>query len=225
MTLEAGEAASRAKVPGFARSTMGGHAANDLDRRTSRTPRGYSIPKGRVKMAKKRRQRRVDPLSPSERSERMSRVRSKANRTTEATVADRLTAAGAGGWILNDRSVAGCPDFHFPAARVAVFVDGCFWHGCPRCRRRTPRNNRAFWSKKIDDNRRRDNRVRRSLRARGYKVLRVWEHEARGGAWVNRVLRAIQERGAGLGFASSSSEAASGAATTSPSVTGTAFPI
>lgn len=185
----------------------------------------YSMSKVRVKQPEKRAIKRVDPLSPTERSEHMSRVRNKANRSTEATVAARLSEADVGGWILNDPSVMGCPDFHFPAAKIAIFVDGCFWHGCPRCRRRTPRNNRAFWLKKIGDNRRRDNRVRRALRTRGYKVLRVWEHEVRSGSWVNRVLRAIQERSVGERFASSRSDAASGAATTSPSVTGTALPI
>lgn len=224
MTLEAGEAASRAVVSGFARSRWEATRPTILiDGRADQ--RGYTMPKGRVKKAVKGGQGRMDPLTPSERSERMSRVRNRANRSTETVVAARLTAAGARGWVLNDRSVEGCPDFHFSATKVAVFVDGCFWHGCPRCRRRTPRNNRAFWLKKIDDNRRRDNRVRRALRNRGYTVLRVWEHEARGGAWVNRVLRAIQARGVGEPLASSRSDAASGAATTSPSVTGTAFPI
>ena len=145
-------------------------------------------------MCAKRTLTRVDPLSPTERSERMSRVRNRANRSTEATVAVRLTEVGLNGWIQNDAAIVGRPDFHFPASRIVVFVDGCFWHGCPHCRRRTPRNNRAFWLKKIADNCRRDNRVRRSLRNRGYKVLRVWEHAARAGSWINRLLRAIQER-------------------------------
>ena len=160
------------------------------------------MPKGRVKQAAKQGKRRVDPLSPKERSDRMSRVRSRANRSTEAIVAARLSESGADGWIQNDRSVIGCPDFYFPEARCAVFVDGCFWHGCARCRRRTPRSNRAFWVRKIDDNRRRDNRVRRTLRARRYKVLRVWEHEVRSGAWVKRVLQAIQVRSVNGRFAS-----------------------
>lgn len=204
---------------------MGGHAANDLDRRTSRTEIGYPMPRGRVKKTAKGRQTRADPLTPSERSERMSRVRSKANRSTEAAVAAHLAAVGACGWVENDRSIAVCPDLHFPTAGVVVFVDGCFWHGCPRCRRRTPRNNRAFWLRKIDDNRRRDNRIRRALRRSGYKVLRVWEHEAKGGAWIGRVIRAIQSRGDVERFANSRRDAANGAATTSPRVTGTALPI
>lgn len=173
-------------------------------------------------MAKNCAKRNVDPLSSLERSDRMSRVRSKANRSTEAIVAARLSKMGVVGWTQNDKSVTGCPDFHFPVARIAIFVDGCFWHACPRCRRRTPRNNRAFWFKKINDNRRRDNRVRRALRARGYKVLRVWEHEVRGGAWVNRLLRAVQKRA--VGFVNSIIDAASGETTTSPRVTGTALP-
>lgn len=139
-------------------------------------------------------ERPADPLSPRQRSDHMSRVRSKANASTEAVVGARLLQVDSKRWIQNDRSLTGCPDFHLPALKIVVFVDGCFWHACPRCRRRTPRNNRAFWLKKIDDNRRRDNRVRRALRAQGYKVIRVWEHETHETAWASRVLRAIQER-------------------------------
>jgi DNA mismatch endonuclease (patch repair protein) len=59
---------------------------------------------------------------------------------------------------------------------VAVFVDGCFWHGCPR-HGTQPRTNTAFWRKKIEGNQTRDRRVNRALRARGWSVLRLWEHE------------------------------------------------
>lgn len=199
--------------------------ANDLDRQKNRNELGYTMTKGRVKRTPERRKTRCDPLTPSERSHRMSLVRSKTNRSTEAAVAARLAASGVGGWVENDRSVEGCPDFHFPTAMVLVFVDGCFWHGCPQCRRRTPRNNRAFWQRKIENNRRRDIRIRRSLRCRGYRVLRIWEHEARGAAWIGRVMRAIQSRGAVECFVKSRRAAAKGLATTSPRVTGTALPI
>ncbi len=68
------------------------------------------------------------------------------------------------------------PDFVFPKLRLAVFVDGCFWHGCPRHATK-PRHNAAFWRRKLAANRTRDRRVNRTLRAAGWRVLRIWEHE------------------------------------------------
>jgi DNA mismatch endonuclease (patch repair protein) len=69
----------------------------------------------------------------------------------------------------------GKPDFAFPKQKVAVFVDGCFWHGCPKCYTR-PKTNRAFWDKKRTDNMARDKRVTRQLRWQGWKVIRIWQH-------------------------------------------------
>ncbi len=70
------------------------------------------------------------------------------------------------------------PDFVFRAARVALFVDGCFWHACPR-HSNLPANNRAFWRKKLRVNRDRDRLVNRTLKKSGWKVLRIWEHDLR----------------------------------------------
>jgi DNA mismatch endonuclease (patch repair protein) len=130
---------------------------------------------------------RVDPLSEIERSERMSRVRSSGNKSTEGRVEEALLAAGITGWEKHPKTVPGKPDFYFPAQRLAVFVDGCFWHACPRCARRTPTNRAAFWSEKIDQNRRRDNRKRRQLRKEGYHVMRIWEHEVKDKQWETRL--------------------------------------
>ena len=68
------------------------------------------------------------------------------------------------------------PDFVFPKLRLAVFVDGCFWHGCPRHETK-PRHNAAFWGKKFARNKARDRLVTRTLRQSGWRVLRIWEHE------------------------------------------------
>lgn len=70
------------------------------------------------------------------------------------------------------------PDFVFPRLQVAVFVDGCFWHGCPK-HATQPKTNRAFWRKKIARNRQRDREVGRALRRMGWRVVRVWEHGLR----------------------------------------------
>ena len=68
------------------------------------------------------------------------------------------------------------PDFVFSKQRVTVFVDGCFWHGCPK-HATNPKNNRAFWRRKLASNKQRDLLVTRALRRAGWRVLRVWEHE------------------------------------------------
>ncbi|RMH24522.1 MAG: very short patch repair endonuclease [Planctomycetota bacterium] len=87
----------------------------------------------------------------------------------------------------------GRPDVVFVAARVAVFVDGCFWHGCPEhCRR--PASNRDYWRAKIERNMARDARVTRELSAAGWRVVRLWEHEvgaspARCAARVEGIVR------------------------------------
>jgi len=67
-------------------------------------------------------------------------------------------------------------DFVFPKLRLAIFVDGCFWHACP-IHATKPKHNAAFWREKLAGNQRRDARVTRTLRRAGWRVLRVWEHE------------------------------------------------
>lgn len=129
----------------------------------------------------------VDPLSAAERSERMARVRGIGNRSTEGKVEAKLLTAAIAGWEKHPRDVPGKPDFYFPHHRLAVFVDGCFWHACPVCNRRTPTARGDFWRAKIDENRRRDNRKRRQLRQAGYHVMRVWEHELRSDKWLGRL--------------------------------------
>jgi DNA mismatch endonuclease (patch repair protein) len=69
------------------------------------------------------------------------------------------------------------PDIVFPRARVAVFVDGCFWHGCPE-HSRVPRSNSAYWAPKLAANISRDKRANKALAEAGWAVLRIWEHEA-----------------------------------------------
>src|SRR5690348_15956433 len=108
-----------------------------------------------------------DPLSRSERSERMSRVRGAGNKSTELRVLRALRRHGISGWLRHLRGIPGRPDFYSPEAKLALFVDGCFWHACPKCARRLPHARADFWQTKIESNRRRDSRVRRQLRAIG----------------------------------------------------------
>ena len=77
----------------------------------------------------------------------------------------------------NVRSLPGTPDLVISGLKLAIFVNGCFWHGCPRCYT-APKHNRAWWNRKISNNRRRDRRVTRQLRDLGYSVIHLWEHDS-----------------------------------------------
>jgi DNA mismatch endonuclease (patch repair protein) len=82
------------------------------------------------------------------------------------------------------------PDFVFRKSRTAIFVDGCFWHGCPK-HATWPAHRAAWWRRKIEGNKTRDRLVNRALRRAGWRVLRIWEHElARKNQ--SRLLRRIQ---------------------------------
>ena len=83
-------------------------------------------------------------------------------------------------------------DIAFTKARVAVFVDGCFWHGCP-IHGTWPKSNAEFWRDKIETNRRRDRDTNERLESAGWKVIRVWEHEDPEEA-AKRIASAVRER-------------------------------
>jgi DNA mismatch endonuclease, patch repair protein len=135
----------------------------------------------------------MDPLTTMARSELMAKVRAKGNESTEKVAVNMLRQAGITGWRRHPKRILGRPDFYFSKAKLVLFVDGCFWHACPVCRRNSPRTREEFWREKIDSNRRRDNRTRRSLRALGYRVFRVWEHEIRKTSWITRLRVALTD--------------------------------
>jgi DNA mismatch endonuclease (patch repair protein) len=114
----------------------------------------------------------VDPI----RRKVMSRIRARNNRSTEVALRMVLVRSATSGWVLNARLFSSRPDVYFPRKRVAVFVDGCFWHFCPRCGR-LPNVRRRFWREKFKSNRRRDRRETAKLTRRGIRVVRIWEHE------------------------------------------------
>ncbi len=113
--------------------------------------------------------------TPEERSRIMRAVPGK-NTTAEVTLRRALWAAGLRGYRLHDQTVTGTPDVTFRTERVAVFVDGCFWHGCERCYRE-PKSNQAYWTMKVQRNKERDATVNEAVKHAGWTVVRVWEHE------------------------------------------------
>jgi len=109
----------------------------------------------------------------------MSRIKSRGTKTTEWRLRSLLMRSRIRGWkIGHDSGLPGRPDVLFPQTRIAIFVDGCFWHGCRRCRS-IPTSNRTFWKAKIQRNIERDRKVASTLGVMGWKVIRIWEHDLR----------------------------------------------
>src|ERR1700677_2790666 len=131
----------------------------------------------------------MDHVSGAVRSKIMAAVRSRGNTTTELPLSKLLWEAGMRGYRKH-WPVAGKPDFAWPGRKIAVFVDGCFWHGCT-CKY-LPRTNTEFWRNKIEANKRRDRRVVRSLRKDGWTVIRVQECAARKPSTLTPIVQAVQ---------------------------------
>ena len=150
----------------------------------------------------------ADVFSKSKRSEVMSLIRGRGNRDTELKLAKFFRRHRITGWrrqiqITSPRpspqrgeGVRVRPDFIFKQTGLALFVDGCFWHGCPKHGTK-PKGNRAFWKKKFARNQTRDRLVNRALRRAKWRVLRIWEHDlhraTRKRANEIRLLRRIQK--------------------------------
>ncbi len=130
------------------------------------------------------------------RSENMARIRSR-NTTPELRLRKALWAAGIR-YRVDYKTPAGRADVAFITKKIAVFVDGCFWHGCPR-HYVSPRSSVDFWSAKLTENVERDRRQTLALEAAGWQVIRVWEHEVFESAdtVIAAVVAALDGRGRG----------------------------
>lgn len=107
----------------------------------------------------------------------MRRVKSSKNFSTELKLISILKEHKICGWRRNYK-IYGNPDFVFPKAKIALFADGCFWHG-HNCRNVTPKDNSAYWANKISANKSRDKEVSKYFVKRGWKVIRIWECDLR----------------------------------------------
>ncbi|PIS38229.1 MAG: very short patch repair endonuclease [Nitrospirae bacterium CG_4_9_14_3_um_filter_53_35] len=131
----------------------------------------------------------MDTFSAKKRSWIMAQVKSVGNRSTEQILVAVLRKSKIVGWRRR-YPIFGKPDFAFPRRKVAVFVDGCFWHGHPR-KCRVPQTNREYWLKKINHNIVRDKLVTRTLKDEGWKVVRIWEDMVAKPSTVTRLRKAM----------------------------------
>jgi DNA mismatch endonuclease (patch repair protein) len=134
----------------------------------------------------------TDFLSKETRSRVMARIRSK-NTKPELALRRALFGAGIRGWRCHPRTVAGKPDLAFTRWRVAVFVDGCFWHGHPDYF--TPGKSGAYWDAKIARTQQRDRLANAALGEAGWVVLRFWDFDVEGdlGGCVARIAEVLAE--------------------------------
>ena len=120
----------------------------------------------------------------------MSRIKSKGNRSTEGRLRAKIVRKGLRGWRLHPKGLEGRPDFAFEKQKVAVFVDGCFWHKCPD-HFTQPKTNEKYWRAKINRNVERDREVQDALEGKGWRVLRIWEHEVKKDS--NKALKRVEQ--------------------------------
>lgn len=117
----------------------------------------------------------ADIFDSKKRSDIMSKVRSKNNKSTELKLIQIFQDNNIKGWRRN-YPVKGHPDFVFLDKKIAIFVDGCFWHGHD-CRNTRPSDNAEYWNKKRERNIRHDKEVTTLFEQRGWTVIRIWECE------------------------------------------------
>jgi DNA mismatch endonuclease (patch repair protein) len=150
----------------------------------------------------------ADVFSVSKRSEVMAQIRARGNKATELEFARLLRVYNVTGWRrhvavtlhIPKKGAASTskrsrvrPDFVFPKYKIAIFVDGCFWHGCAdHCT--PPASNVEFWRTKLAQNRKRDRWATKALRNMNWQVLRIWEHQLKNDRRVMiKVMRALAE--------------------------------
>jgi len=115
----------------------------------------------------------ADSFTKEERSSIMRAVKSHGNKSTELKLIKIFKEYNITGWRRNYK-IFGNPDFIFPKKRIAVFADGCFWHG-HNCRNTKPKDNADYWKNKIAKNMYRDRLVTKTLKKKGWTVFRIWE--------------------------------------------------
>ena len=132
-----------------------------------------------------------DTYPKATRSRVMRAVRSSGNLSTELRFVRLLRQQSITGWRRQSRLI-GKPDIVFPKQKVAVFLDGCFWHGHP-CRNISPKLHRSYWQQKIRSNMDRDKRINRMLRSQNWKVIRIWECKIKSTS-PDKLLRSLKTK-------------------------------
>ncbi|MDR1416233.1 MAG: very short patch repair endonuclease [Prevotellaceae bacterium] len=131
----------------------------------------------------------ADVFTKEQRSNVMRQVKSARNKSTELKMITFFKANNIKGWRRNYPAF-GKPDFTFPKQKIAIFIDGCFWHGHD-CRNTRPKDNADYWQKKRMRNMQRDREVTEVLQSKNWKVIRIWECELKDEWLLKRLLTIV----------------------------------
>lgn len=134
----------------------------------------------------------ADIHTKQQRSKNMAAIKGKNNKSTEIAFVKIFRTNKIKGWRRNNKQLAGSPDFIFPKYKIAIFVDGCFWHKCPKCFIK-PKTNIKFWNKKISENISRDKIVNKLLKKDDWRVLRFWEHQVKNKSIEKNIIKKIRQ--------------------------------
>lgn len=140
-----------------------------------------------------------DIFTSEKRSSIMSKVHSKGNKSTELKLIRYFKENGIHGWKRGYK-VKGHPDFVFLDKKIAIFVDGCFWHGHD-CRNTRPSDNAEYWQKKRERNMAHDKEITALFENRGWTVIRIWECELKkknSGEKIKQVIETIRSNQVGM---------------------------
>ncbi len=124
----------------------------------------------------------------------MAAIKGKGNRSTELAFIKILKKHKITGWNRHYKKLPGTPDFIFRSKRLAIFLDGCFWHGCRKCFI-APKTNSEFWDNKIKDNIQRDRKNRKLIHEMDWQVIKFFEHTLKNERHVvNRLNKYLNNR-------------------------------
>lgn len=134
----------------------------------------------------------VDNLKPKDRKKTMQAVKGKDTRLEKRLFA-MLAGMKVKGWRKNANDILGKPDVTFLQERVAIFIDGCFWHGCPICDRKLPQTNQEYWARKIKRNVELAQIYNHKLTDNGWIVIRIWEHEVNDREAMQKIRATVRQ--------------------------------
>lgn len=137
----------------------------------------------------------ADVFTKKKRSEIMSRIRAKDTKLERDFLKELSAVSHRAGhrYRKHYTGLKGKPDIAFPAKKIAVFIDGCFWHGCPQ-HSRVPLSNVSYWKTKLVRNKKRDKETARHAKESGWRIIRFWEHQVKKRPlWaVGKIMRALE---------------------------------
>ena len=117
------------------------------------------------------------PVPKSEATSKVMRGNKGKDTRPELALREALIKIGISDFVIHMKNIPGRPDIAYPKKKLAIFVHGCFWHHCPKCKPNLPKSNTEYWKIKFKRNKERDTRKIKALKDAGWKTLVVWEHE------------------------------------------------